>query len=217
MLQEEAFLHSSSTLLSCPFAKPDIITSFTLCSPSICSSLLVSFFFCPLLELLVVLLRASALVLLWSFGSFCRDRYTQARTTAIFMLCYSPLLAAPPEVTRSRLSQSHAGDLQRFKCHIWLPTAVSVVWKHKGWSRGQWFLLLFKVHGTFTPGGSFDIPALNVLPESWIIDEWVPAQRTLRVFQNLMLFHPATLLNVIRVLYTTSQLGMGDGWSGMKW
>ncbi len=165
-------------------------------------------FFCPLLELLVILLRALQYwSCFWALVHSAETNTTQHNTTHN----YSLHLSAPPEVTRSRLSQSHAGDLQRFKCHIVLLTAVSVVWKHRGWSRGHWFLLLFKVHGTFTPGGSFDIPALNVLPESWIIDEWVPAQRTLRVFQNLTLFYPATLLNVIGVLYTSSQLEMG-GW-----
>ncbi len=192
-----------------PFPKPDVIASFTFCSPSICSSLLVYFFLSTFRAFSDTPESSSVLVLLLSLGSFRRDKHntTHAHTTHN----YSLHLSAPPEVTRSRLSQSHAGDLQRFKCHIVLLTAVSVVWKHRGWSRGHWFLLLFKVHGTFTPGGSFDIPALNVLPESWIIDEWVPAQRTLRVFQNLTLFYPATLLNVIGVLYTSSQLDMG-GW-----
>ncbi len=193
-----------------PFPKTDVIASFTFCSPSICSSLLVYFFLSTFRAFSDTPESSSVLVLLLSLGSFCRDKHntTQAHTTTV-STCL--LLTAPPEVTRSRLSQSHAGDLQRFKCHIVLLTAVSVVWKHRGWSRGHWFLLLFKVHGTFTPGGSFDIPALNVLPESWIIDEWVPAQHTLRVFQNLTLFYPATLLNVIGVLYTSSQLEMG-GW-----
>ncbi len=174
-------------------------------------------FFCPLLELLVILLRALQYwscfwALVHSAGtSTTQHTHTQLQSPCSSVSTCLPLLTAPPEVTRSRLSQSHAGDLQRFKYHIWLPTAVSVFWKHRGWSRGHWFLLLFKVHGTFTPGGSFDIPALNVLPESWIIDEWVPARRTLRVFQNLTLFHPATLLNVIGVLYTSSQLEM-EGW-----
>ncbi len=165
-------------------------------------------FFCPLLELLVILLRA---LQYWSCFEpwFILQRQTQHNTTQHTTTVSTCLL----------LQRSHAVDSLKvtqeicsgFKCHIVLLTAVSVVWKHRGWSRGHWFLLLFKVHGTFTPGGSFDIPALNVLPESWIIDEWVPAQRTLRVFQNLTLFYPATLLNVIGVLYTSSQLEMG-GW-----
>lgn len=128
LLQEDFFFffYSSSTFLPVLFAKPDVIAYFTFCSLSICSSLLVCFFQSTFRAFTGTPESSPALVLLLSLGSFCRDKHnTHAHNTRLQSPCSSvstclPLLTAPPEVTRSRLSQSHAGDLQRFKCHIWL-------------------------------------------------------------------------------------------------
>lgn len=94
-LQEEHL----PALLHCPFEKPDIIISFTSCSPSTCSSLLVSFFLATFRAFSGTPESSPALVLLLSICPFCRDKHTRTHCDL-----HAPL--SPPVC----LQRSHAVD-----------------------------------------------------------------------------------------------------------
>lgn len=70
-----------------PFPKPDVIASFTFCSPSICSSLLVHFFLSTFRAFSDTPESSSGLVLLLSLGSFCRDKHNTQLQSPPICLC----------------------------------------------------------------------------------------------------------------------------------
>lgn len=105
-MQEVFFTHLPLSLR--PFLKPDVIASFTFCSPSICSSLLVHFFLSTFRAFSDTPESSSVLVLLLSLGSFCRDKHntTHAHTTHNYNL--HAALSPPVCLCSLLLQRSHA-------------------------------------------------------------------------------------------------------------